>query len=125
MLRFASNFTNLREMMSAPGVGPFDRISQALDINEMKDRFSSAFKKPTASASASNTVEAPTNLLDMPVSILGLNSSFVEAELKLMESIVKGDGFNDHYEQPYYQALKKAFAQLRAASEGTGGAGAS
>lgn len=120
MLRIASNFTNLREMLRQPGIGPFDRLSQAVDINDMKDRFSSAFKKPTPTPAASNIIETSTNLLDMPVSmsILGLNSTFVEAEIKLMESIVKGDGFNDHYEQPYYQALKKAFAALKAAGEG-------
>lgn len=34
---------------------------------------------------------------DMALSSIGLDATFVDAELKLMESIVKGDGFADHF----------------------------
>ena len=32
---------------------------------------------------------------------VGLHQEFVESEMKLMESIVKGEGLNDHYEDRY------------------------
>ena len=42
----------------------------------------------------------------MALGTMGLEEKFVDAEVKLMESIVKGEGLNDHYEDRYYRALE-------------------
>ena len=46
---------------------------------------------------------------------VGLDAEFVDNEMKIMESIVKGVGFTDHQEIPYYKAMEKAFAALERA----------
>ncbi len=51
----------------------------------------------------------------MALSTLGLNGTFVDAEFELMESIVNGNGFSDHHEDRYYNAIEKAFAELEKA----------
>lgn len=48
----------------------------------------------------------------MALSTVGLDATFVDAELKLMESIVKGDGFADHREGKYYSSMERAFMWL-------------
>lgn len=101
MLRAASNLTNLQAMLSpaasAGSMGPFGALSLQADLDQLKGTLWSGALNGTAMAAKS---------------ILGLNSSFVDAEMRMMESLVVGDGLMHHMEPLYYVALQKAFTDL-------------
>jgi len=104
MLKLASNFTNLQSMMSQSPVGMFGKMSLQQDLKEMTRKMSSSLK-----GGAEATGE---ELKRMARGSMGMEEEFFESEVKMMESLVEGDGLNDHYEDRYYHALEVAFADL-------------
>jgi hypothetical protein len=101
MLRAASNLTNLQAMLSpaasAASEGPFGALSLQADLNQLKGAILSGALNGTALAAKS---------------ILGLSGTFVDAEMRMMESLILGDALAHHMEPLYYMALSKAFADL-------------
>lgn len=109
MLAAASNITNLQAMLSpaasAGSTGPFGALSVQTDLDQLKKAFISGALNGTALAAKN---------------VLGLNETFVDAELRMMESLIVGDALAHHMEPLYYAALATAFTTLARSSEGQG-----
>lgn len=107
MLAAASNITNLQAMLSpaasAGSTGPFGVLSIQTDLDQLKKAFISGALNGTALAAKN---------------VLGLNETFVDAELRMMESLIVGDALAHHMEPLYYAALATAFTNLARSSEG-------
>ena len=103
MLRAASNLTNLQAMMSpaasAASTGPFGALSLQTDLEQIKGALLGGALNGTALAAKS----------------MGLNATFVDSEMRMMESLIVGDALAHHMEPLYYVALEKAIASLQEA----------
>lgn len=112
MLAAASNITNLQAMLSpaasAGSTGPFGALSVQTDLDQLKKAFISGALNGTALAAKN---------------VLGLNETFVDAELRMMESLIVGDALAHHMEPLYYAALATAFTTLARSSESQGEGG--
>ena len=101
MLRAASNWTNLQAMLSpaasAASTGPFSALSLQTDFDQLKGAILSGALNGTGLAAKS---------------ILGLSDTFVDAELRMMESLILGDALAQHMEPSYFITLGKAFAMM-------------
>jgi len=101
MLRAASNWTNLQAMLSpaasAASTGPFGALSLQTDFDQLKSAMLSGALNGTGLAAKS---------------ILGLNGTFVDGELRMMESLILGDALAQHMEPSYFITLGKAFAMM-------------
>lgn len=102
MLAAASNITNLQAMLSpaasAGSMGPFGALSVQTDLDQLKTAFISGALNGTAQAAKS---------------VLGLNETFVDSEVKMMESLIVGDALAHHMEPLYYAALASAFTKAK------------
>ena len=88
MLRLASNTTNLKAMMSSSPVGSYNKMSLGVDLNEMTSNLA---------GSQQGTNDGMKSTVAMAAESLGFNASFVDAEVQMMESIIGGKGFADHF----------------------------
>jgi hypothetical protein len=110
LLQLASNVSNLSSMLRQGPVGLFDGLSAREDVREVTDNLTASLKDKAD--------EAGKEVQKMALGSVGLEEKFVAGEVKLIESLIRGEGINDHFEDRYYRALEMAFADLKQRREG-------
>jgi len=135
LLKAATNITNLKEMIEAPTIDfsqmlaslpTFDLASfvggktvtgTATDpalLGQFRSMMNMDFK---SFVSKSQTSLSNKSAVQVAQELLGLNATFVDAELKLMESIIQGAALAHHMEPLYFVALQNSLAARKARLE--------